>query len=89
MRSLMRMAAVTASISVVWPAAAQNVFSDIGAAMNPAIAAGKKFQRSIADYRNCLAANPTNISAAEGLRHLMDASAQAAAISTVRDRADP
>jgi len=79
MRSFLIMTFVAgATISGAWTAAAQNIFSDIGAAMNPATAAERDFQRSVADYRNCLAAYPTNINACEGLRHIMDASAQAA-----------
>jgi hypothetical protein len=41
-----------------------------------AIGAQQKFDRSVADYRQCIAANPNNANACEGLRHIMDANAQ-------------
>ena len=39
-------------------------------------AAGEDYKRAVADYRNCLAANPKNANACEGQRHIMDADAQ-------------
>ena len=39
-------------------------------------AASEDYQRAVADYRNCLAANPKNANACEGQRHIMDADAQ-------------
>ena len=39
-------------------------------------AANEDYQRAVADYRNCLAANPKNVNACEGQRHIMDADAQ-------------
>lgn len=38
--------------------------------------AQQNFDRSVADYRQCIAANPNNANACEGLRHIMDANAQ-------------
>jgi hypothetical protein len=86
MRSLLMMAIVAgASISGTWNATAQqqpcakgNFFGDISARMNPAIAAQRDFESAVCEYRNCVAANPNNINACEGLRHIMDASALAA-----------
>jgi hypothetical protein len=47
------------------------------AAMNPTIAAASQdYSRAVADYRNCLTAHPSNQTACEGLRHIMDADAQ-------------
>jgi TonB family protein len=46
---------------------------DISARANPA---QQNFDRSVADYRQCIAANPNNANACEGLRHIMDANAQ-------------
>ena len=45
---------------------------------NPAAvsAASEDYKRAVADYRNCLAANPKNVNACEGQRHIMDADAQ-------------
>jgi hypothetical protein len=39
-------------------------------------AANEDYKRAVADYRNCLAANPKNANACEGQRHIMDADAQ-------------
>src|SRR6516165_12760332 len=39
-------------------------------------AASEDYKRAVADYRNCLAANPKNAHACEGQRHIMDADAQ-------------
>ena len=39
-------------------------------------AAQQNFDRSVGDYRQCIAANPNNANACEGLRHIMDANAQ-------------
>jgi TonB family protein len=38
--------------------------------------AQQNFDRSVSDYRQCIAANPNNANACEGLRHIMDANAQ-------------
>ena len=62
---------------------ANNIFGRLfdaldAAANNPAIAAQRDFERAVCEYRNCLAANQNNANACEGLRHIMDASAQAA-----------
>jgi hypothetical protein len=82
MRSVLTIATVAVVTSFcAFGAAAQqqpNFFGNIGAAMNPAIAAQRDFERSVADYRKRLADNPTNQNPCEGLRHIMDASAQAA-----------
>ena len=58
--------------------AAANFFSNLGAATSPVTAAQRDFERAACEYRNCIAANPNNINACEGLRHIMDASAEAA-----------
>jgi hypothetical protein len=47
----------------------------IAAHIRPERAAQRDYQQSVAEYRNCLAANPTNVSACEGLRHVMDVKA--------------
>jgi hypothetical protein len=39
-------------------------------------AASEDYKRAVADYRNCLAANPKKANACEGQRHIMDADAQ-------------
>jgi hypothetical protein len=46
--------------------------------LNPSVKAQQNFEQSVADYRKCLNKNPGNANACEGLRHIMDASAQAA-----------
>ena len=48
-------------------------------------AAQNDFERAVCEYRNCFAANQNNANACEGLRHIMDASAQAAGAITVQD----
>jgi hypothetical protein len=45
---------------------------------NLAIAAQRDFENAVCEYRNCLAANQDNANACEGLRRIMDATAQAA-----------
>jgi hypothetical protein len=86
-RSLLMMMVVvaTASISGTWNAMAQqqpcakdNFVGNLAASSSPAIAAQRDFERAVCEYRNCLAANQNNANACEGLRHIMDASAQAA-----------
>jgi TonB family protein len=42
-----------------------------------AIGAQQSFDRLVADYRQCITANPNNVNACEELRHLMDDNAQA------------
>jgi hypothetical protein len=59
-----------------------NISSNIGGAMNPAVAAQQDFERSVADYKQCIADNARNANACEGLRHIMDASARAAGHSS-------
>jgi hypothetical protein len=50
----------------------------MAAGSSPNAAARDDFEHAVCEYRNCLIANPNNINACEGLRHIMDASAQAA-----------
>ena len=50
--------------------------SDSTAATAAMSAASEDYKRAVADYRNCLAANPKNVNACEGQRHIMDADAQ-------------
>jgi hypothetical protein len=68
-------ATVFAGVSISTASAQQqgNFFSNIGAAITPAVAARRDFERSVADYRNCLVANQNNTKACEGLRHIIDA----------------
>jgi hypothetical protein len=77
-RSLLVVTAVSATILAAHNATAQNVFSDMAARMNPAIAAQRDFERSVADYKKCLVDNVGGVNACEGLRHIMDASVAAA-----------
>jgi hypothetical protein len=51
------------------------------APLTPQLAAQRNFEHAVCEYRNCLAANQNNANACEGLRHIMDASAQAAGYS--------
>ena len=87
-RGIKRGAATLVGIS--WSAQAQqqpcspprNIFGQlhgIGARSNPSIAAQDDFEQAVCEYKNCITANPNNINACEGLRHIMDASAAAAA----------
>jgi hypothetical protein len=46
------------------------------AVTNAQTAAGQDYSRAVADYRNCLAANPSHVNTCDGLRHIMDADAQ-------------
>ena len=46
------------------------------AVTNAQAAAGQDYSRAVADYRNCLAANPSHLNSCDGLRHIMDADAQ-------------
>jgi hypothetical protein len=45
-------------------------------AMSPQGAARQDYDRAVANYQTCLAANPSNPNACDGLRHIMDADAQ-------------
>ena len=69
MRSLLMMTVVVATVSIfgTWSVTALNIFSDTAARINPAIAAQRDFERSVADYRKCLADNPTDQNACKGL----------------------
>jgi hypothetical protein len=44
--------------------------------LNPQFAARQAYTRAVANYRSCLAANPSNPNACEGPRHLMDTDVQ-------------
>jgi hypothetical protein len=44
--------------------------------MSSQAAARQDYDRAVATYRTCLAANPSNPNACDGLRHIMDADAQ-------------
>jgi len=46
------------------------------AATSAQTVAGQDYSRAVADYRNCLTANPSHVNACDGLRHIMDADAQ-------------
>ena len=50
--------------------------SDSNAATAAVSAASEDYKRAVAEYRNCLAANPKTVNACEGQRHIMDADAQ-------------
>jgi hypothetical protein len=75
---LFLIATVVVSASISGAAAQQqpcspgNFFRNIGAAMSPATAAQRDFERAACEYRNCIVVNPNNLNACE------DASAQAA-----------
>ena len=53
------------------------------AVTNAQTAAGQDYSRAVADYRNCLAANPSHLNTCDGLRHIMDADAQVLSGSTL------
>jgi len=44
--------------------------------MTPQGAARYDYDKAVADYQNCLAANPSNASACDGQRRIMEADAQ-------------
>jgi hypothetical protein len=46
------------------------------AATSAQSAVGQDNSRAAAEYRNCLAANPSRVSTCDGLHHIMDADAQ-------------
>ena len=71
-------ASISSAAAQVQPCPKENLFGKIGSSMNPAIAAQRDFEHAVCEYRNCLAATQNNANACEGLRHIMDASAQAA-----------
>jgi hypothetical protein len=60
------------------PCARNNIFGAMAAGASPGIAARRDFEHAVCEYRNCIVADPNNVNACEGLRHIMDASAQAA-----------
>jgi hypothetical protein len=66
------------------PLGAALVTPNLGpAATSAQIAAGQDYSRAVADYRNCLAANPSHVNTCDGLRHIMDADAQVLSGSTL------
>jgi hypothetical protein len=81
-------ATVAVTVSISGAAAQQqpcsphtNIFGQFAVALSrssPAAAAQQDFERAVCEYRNCLTANANNANACDGLRHIMDASAQAA-----------
>ena len=63
--------------SIKDPLGAALVTPNLGPATTSAqTAAGQDYSRAVADYRNCLVANPSHVNACDGLRHIMDADAQ-------------
>jgi hypothetical protein len=60
------------------PCETGNIFAAMAAGASPGIRAQRDFEHAVCEYRNCIGANPNNANACEGLRHIMDASAQAA-----------
>jgi hypothetical protein len=83
MRGIMRsflIATVVASSSISGAAAQQQPCPNITCPsfLAPRSCAQQEFEHAVCEYRNCLAANQSNASACEGLRHIMDASAHAA-----------
>ena len=53
------------------PGIAQTVQKSVNA-LSPHYAARQRYERSVADYRNCLAANPANENACDGQRAAME-----------------
>jgi hypothetical protein len=58
------------------PEQVATVGQDSATAAAAVSAASEDYKKAVADYRNCLAANPKNVNACEGQRHIMDADAQ-------------
>jgi len=50
--------------------------------LSPQYAARQRYDRSAADYRNCLAANPSNADACDGQRQVMQADQEALSASS-------
>jgi hypothetical protein len=80
-----------ATMRTLWTAAvvtAVGAFFVCGAAgqqqtQSPVVTAREDYERSVAHYRQCIAANPNNANACEELHHIMDAKA-AIYIQTIR-----
>jgi len=77
MRTLWTAAVVTAvSILFLRGAAAQfHLLPGAGDAGKALL--NKNYERSVTDYRQCMAENPNNANACEGLRHSVDVTGQA------------
>jgi len=58
------------------PTAGPNPLAGLAAAMSPQVAARQNYDHAVANCKACLAANPSNLNACDGLRHIMDADAQ-------------
>jgi hypothetical protein len=71
-------ASISGAAAQQQPCPRENLFGAMANGMDSARAAQRDFEHAVCEYKNCLAANQNNVNACEGLRHIMDASAQAA-----------
>jgi hypothetical protein len=81
MRSFLTTAKVVACLSFVGTSsgAAQRsplTMAELGARTSPGLAVRQDYERSVADYRKCIADKSANVNACEALRHIMDVNAQ-------------
>jgi hypothetical protein len=83
MRSFLTTAKVVACLSVMGTSsgAAQQsplkeMIAELGARTSPGLAVRQDYERSVADYRKCIADKSANVNACEALRHIMDVNAQ-------------
>jgi hypothetical protein len=83
MRSFLTMATmVVACLSFVGTSSGagetplKETVAELAARTSPGLAARQDYERSVADYRRCIADKSANVNACEALRHIMDVNAQ-------------
>jgi hypothetical protein len=78
-------ASISSAVAQQQSPSSDDAMKGIVARMRPQVVARQKYTQSAAEYQNCLAANPTNVSACEGLRHVMDVNAMLAGQTAAPD----
>jgi hypothetical protein len=83
MRSFLTMATmVVACLSFVGTSSGagqtplKEMVAELAARTSPGLAVREDYERSVADYRKCIADKSANVKACEALRHIMDVNAQ-------------
>jgi hypothetical protein len=79
-RRFLTLAALLASTSILSACSDSQRLRDAAGILNPEVAARnnestarERYDQSVADYRNCLADNPSNAGVCDGQRHIMEA----------------
>jgi len=73
-RSFLTTAMIIACLSFV--GTSSGAVAELAARTSPGLAVRQDYERSVADYRKCIADNSANVNACEALRRIMDVNAQ-------------